>query len=64
MIPLPDEAEFKVQIKNLYKDGGLIAVLNCLQTMTEVQVLLVKTIKNVIIEEAMKQNEDKREFNN
>lgn len=50
MIPPTDEAELKVMITKLYKEGGVQEVLNCVKTMQECQVIILKKLKELLQE--------------
>lgn len=43
-----DEAEFKVNTVNMYRHGGVPNVLDCLISMLEVQLIIVKKLKEIL----------------
>lgn len=50
-MPLPEEAEFKVMTQNMYNSGGTVNVLDCLIAMQESQLLILKKLREILIQE-------------
>ncbi len=46
-----DEAEFKVQTQNMWNSSGTSNVLDCLIAMMESQLIILKKLKEITINE-------------
>lgn len=42
-----DEAEFKVMTQNMHNNGGTVNVLDCLISMVESQLIILKKLKEI-----------------
>lgn len=51
MVPESDEAELRVMITKLYKDGGANEVLACVKTMQQCIIIILKKLKELMSEE-------------
>ena len=47
-IPEVDEAELKVMTQNMYNEGGIFNVLECVSTMQKCQVIILTKLNEII----------------
>jgi hypothetical protein len=50
MVPLADEAELKMMTVRMYQNGGAKVVFDCVKTMQECQVIILKKLKEILEE--------------
>jgi hypothetical protein len=51
-MPEANEAELKVMTQNMYtRGGGAVNVLNCLIAMLESQLVVIKKLREILLEE-------------
>lgn len=53
-IPEPDEAELRAGTTQMYRQGGIENVLNCVLTMQKCQVIIMKKLNELLEEENKK----------
>jgi len=51
-IPEPDEAELKASTTRMYKHGGIGNVLSCVSTMQKCQIIILKKLNEILLEES------------
>ncbi len=51
LISETQEAELKVMVMNMYKQGGALNVLECISTIGKVQLIIAKKLNEILEEE-------------
>ncbi len=47
-IPEVDEAELKVMTQNMFNNGGITNVLECISTMQKCQIIILKKLNEIL----------------
>lgn len=48
LVPETEEAELKIQTIMMFKHGGVENVLKCVQTMQQVQIIILKKLNEIL----------------